>query len=135
MVVSKEIEFRLVQRLTSKEGVTYFGMFYSGLDKIAVVSGLPEPLFLSVFAHEWAHAWQSEHCPEQEMDLVEGFASWVEFKILYELYQDFAKSLLKESTLKHYGPGLRACLRVEEQLGEQGLIDAVKVWTGFPLGA
>lgn len=135
MIVSKEIGFRLVARVDSPEGTTYQGIFRGDLDQVEVISGLPEPLFLSIFAHEWAHAWQSEHCPRQEMDLLEGFASWVEFKILYELYEDFAKTSLENSTLEHYGPGLRTCLRLEQHFGERGLIQAVRRWTGFPLGA
>ncbi len=55
-------------------------------------------------------------------------------KILYELCEDVAKGGVETSNLQHYGPGVRACLELEKELGEAGLIEAVQSGESFPLG-
>lgn len=99
---------------------------------ITVKKGLSETMFMAVFAHEFTHAWQSENCPRQSLELMEGLARWVQRKILYELYDDNAATELDQCPLAGYGPGLRACLDWEQALGEHDLLSAVREWEDFP---
>lgn len=116
------------------EGYVVRGDFsvIGGIPRIRVLRELSQPVFKSVFAHEYAHAWQSENCPPQSHDLVEGFARWIQRKVLYELYEDRAAAILDVDEQPGYGPGLRACLAWEHRLGEKGLIRSVKSWREFP---
>lgn len=101
--------------------------------RMYIRKGLAEDIFRGVVAHEFAHAWQTEHAPRNLCkELSEGFARWVQWKVLYELYADFAAELLEESEQEFYGPGLRKALQWEKILGEEGLIEAMREWTEFP---
>ena len=103
-----------------------------GRPRIRLREDLREAEFMAVFAHEYTHAWQAENCPPQSRDLLEGFARWVQRKVLFELYEDGESSALERDTREDYGPGLRACLAWEKRLGEKGLIRQVREWTHFP---
>jgi hypothetical protein len=118
-------------------GVVVRGDFrvVEGRPSIRVLRTLEEPIFIAVFAHEYTHAWQAENCPPQSRELLEGFARWVQHKVLFELYEDSFVSSLEADQLEDYAPGLRACLAWERRIGEKALIRKVREWTHFPGGS
>ena len=78
---------------------------------------LPQTLFQAVAAHELAHAWQSTYAPqEQALQVVEGFAEWVAYRVLLALGQQReAAHLTRRSDL--YGDGLQYFIALERQHG------------------
>jgi hypothetical protein len=53
---------------------------------IYVLYGLPMLVFRITAAHEYAHAWQAEHCPLLRNDFLrEGHAEWVAYHHLLQL--------------------------------------------------
>lgn len=109
------------------------GLWEDGAEKkMWVVKGLPLSQFQAVVAHEYAHAWHSSRPTSPNRELLEGFACWVERKVLLELYWDHAAKVLEESQEEFYGPGLRKCLAWERHLGEKGLLRAMREWDEFP---
>lgn len=98
-----------------------------------VVKGYPYWFTAAVLAHEHAHAWQQENCPRQSQDLMEGFAAWVEWRVVSNLgYTTFAENMVKLNC-PIYGRGLRRCLQLEEQVGTLGLLNKVRELQKFPL--
>jgi len=97
------------------------------------VKGYPYWFTSAVLAHEHAHAWQQEHCPRQSQDLMEGFAAWVEWRVVSNLgYTTFAENMYK-LPCPIYGRGLRRCLQLEQQVGTAGLLTRVKSMRNFSL--
>lgn len=131
MLLEREIEIQLIKRNPDHDGL-YRRFGESHL--IDIVDTLPVSVFTGVLAHELTHAWQNEHCYMGEMskELLEGFACWIEHKVMFELGWDHNAQLLESCTQAHYGPGLRKCLDWETALGEEGLIEALRTWTDFP---
>ena len=87
----------------------------------------------AVLAHEFTHVWQWQHCPRQSPDLMEGFASWVEWRVAHHLGRTtFAENLFR-TLCPVYGRGLRRCLRLEEQVGGPALVERMKSLTSFSL--
>ncbi len=102
-----------------------------------VTQGYPIWFTSVILAHEHAHAWQSDHCPPQSQDLLEGFASWVEWHVALNLgYETFADNMFKFGC-PIYGRGLRRCLQLENQVGPAGVVEkmrsmrAFSLWTSF----
>ncbi|MBT9584108.1 hypothetical protein IV102_12275 [bacterium] len=97
------------------------------------VKGYPFWFTSAVLAHEHAHAWQQENCPRQSQDLLEGFAAWVEWRVVKNLgYATFADNMFKLQC-PIYGRGLRRCLQLEQQVGAHGLLEKVRQLRKFPL--
>lgn len=101
------------------------------------VQGYPAWFTAVVLAHEHAHAWQAENCPLQSEDVMEGFASWVEWRVAHSLGKSvFADNMVKMSC-PIYGRGLRRCLELEKRLGPAALVEkmrtmqAFSAWTSF----
>jgi hypothetical protein len=89
---------------------------------MAILSGLPQILFIQTVAHEWAHVWQGENCPLLRNPLVrEGFAEWVAYRALKALGA-VKKAALMEQRTGLYGDGLRAMLRLEAEQGAAGVL-------------
>lgn len=89
---------------------------------MAILSGLPQALFIQTVAHEWAHAWHGENCPLLEDPMMrEGFAEWVAYRTLLALgaARQAARMLNRDGL---YGEGLRRVLRLEEQYGIRGVL-------------
>lgn len=83
-------------------------------------------------AHEFTHAWQSRHCPQQDRMLKEGFATWVGYKYaLSKGYHGQANGMLALRD-PDYGEGLRRCLEIEKKSGVKGLLDFVRKNSRFP---
>ena len=97
-----------------------FGLFLSqGRHKaIFIEYGLPQIVLLEVMAHEYAHAWQSEHCLGRSSDEVqEGFAEWGAYKLLCKWgCSRRAERMLRRDDL--YGRGLKTVLAWEARGGK-----------------
>ncbi len=87
---------------------------------------LPETLFQAVAAHELAHAWQSFHAPStQSLQIVEGFAEWVAYRVLLALGQQRdAARLTRRDDL--YGKGLQYFIALEHRSGQQGVLQRAR---------
>lgn len=95
------------------------------------VKGYPFWFTSAVLAHEHAHAWQQENCPTQTQDLLEGFAAWVEWRVVQNLgYHTFAENMYRLSC-PIYGRGLRRCMQLEQQVGAEELLKKVKTMRHF----
>lgn len=98
-----------------------------------VVKGYPFWFTSAILAHEHAHAWQQENCPRQSQDLMEGFAAWVEWRVVKNLgYETFAHNM-ETLDCPIYGRGLRRCLALEKQVGSAGVLEKVKEMRSFSL--
>lgn len=95
------------------------GLFYRKGDNyyIYVIYGLREKDIIGVLAHEWAHAWQAENSAEDiPLELQEGFAQWVAYKVLVHFgHEDFARLMTEGDNM--YARGLRKIFEIERQSG------------------
>jgi hypothetical protein len=93
---------------------------------IYMLYGLPRLIFRTTVAHEFAHAWQGEHCPLlTDQALREGFAEWVAYRHL--IWLGATKAAQRMLTAPHpYRPLLAQVLTLEEQFGIPGLIDYIR---------
>jgi hypothetical protein len=133
MPIRREIDFSLrgKEYLQSKaKGIhgDLNGLFYrKGNDYyIYALYGLREKDYVSVLAHETAHAWQAENCPDDlPLEDLEGFAQWIAYRTLINFgYQDFA-DLLKEGD-SIYSTGLNKLLDMEARYGARAVFDHVR---------
>jgi hypothetical protein len=89
-----------------------------GSTSIDLVAPLTESRARAILAHEIAHAWQAENCPEnQGTKIREGFAEWVSWKVIAgipECDRECAKILAR---MDEYGQGFRIFRGIEERLG------------------
>jgi hypothetical protein len=75
---------------------------------IHVIAPLPRARLCAVLAHEIAHAWQAERCPEEQGARVrEGFAEWVSWKLLEGIEGGDGERHAIESRTDVYGDGFR----------------------------
>lgn len=95
---------------------------------IYMLHGVPRLIFRTTVAHEFAHAWQTEHCPLLSSNndaLREGFAEWVAYHHLRWLGAH--KAAQRMLVANHpYRPYLDYVLSLEQQLGREGVIDYIK---------
>lgn len=82
-------------------------------------------------AHEFTHAWQSRHCPQQDRMLKEGFASWVGYKYAQSKGYTNQMSQMMQASDPDYGEGLKKCLAIEKQTGVKGLLAFVQTKSNF----
>jgi hypothetical protein len=82
-------------------------------------------------AHEFTHAWQSRHCPQQDRMLKEGFASWVGYKYAQSKGYTGQMSAMLGARDPDYGEGLRKCLEIEKKSGVKGLLQFVRTAAKF----
>ncbi len=98
------------------------------------LSGLPEQTLLTVAAHEYAHAWQSERnqryleCSDR---FREGFAEWVAYRANRALGRSAEADRLLASPTGVYAEGLRRFLDAETSRGSSGILDLAS--TGLDL--
>lgn len=95
-------------------------------EEIWVVSGLPRDRTLGVMAHELTHAWQTTNCPLQDRKLHEGFACWIQYKILLRDRYEEQASRLTQVRDDDYGGGLRALLDVEKRQGVEAVMEIAR---------
>lgn len=100
-------------------------------EEIWIVSGLSYPRTLGAMAHELTHAWQSTESPLQDRKLKEGFARWVQYKVLLAEGHDGVAAGLRRERDPDYGGGLRALLDIEERSGAAAVIDVARKKTSI----
>ncbi len=89
---------------------------------IYLLYGLPRLVFRTTVAHEYAHAWQGEHCPLLENTVLrEGFAEWVAYRYLHTLGATRAAARMLQSN-HPYRPMLEYVLELEVRLGAEGVL-------------
>jgi hypothetical protein len=90
----------------------------NGNASIHVLSHLPAPRGAAVLAHELAHAWQAENCPEEQgTRLREGFAEWVAWRLLDGWEGGEPERAFIEARTDEYGMGFRLFRGLEESRG------------------
>jgi hypothetical protein len=99
---------------------------------IYVLSGHSSYDLGPTLAHEFTHAWQSRHCPQQDRMLSEGFASWVGYKYAQSRGYTEQMSQMMGSRDPDYGEGLKKCLEIEKRSGGKGLVEFVRKNSRFP---
>lgn len=108
--------------------------FYSPYnpEQITLLSGHSAYDLGPTLAHEFTHAWQSRHCPQQDRMIKEGFASWVAYK--YAQSQGYSGQMTRmlQATDPDYGEGLKRCLDLEKKLGPSGLISWMQKNSKWP---
>ena len=93
---------------------------------IFVLYGLPLVTFREVVAHEFAHAWQKEHCPLLSDEAwIEGFAEWVAYRHLLSLGASKAAERLRLPQ-SPYAALLERCLHLEQQHGVDGVLERIR---------
>ncbi len=93
---------------------------------IYIERALPRATLIGTLAHEYAHAWQADHAPQQQSTLQrEGFAEWLSHRILVALghIREAARATRREDD---YGRGLRHFLALEQQHGRQEVFEAAR---------
>lgn len=111
-------------RIAQEDGSKLLGLYSSQGNRanIYIIIGLPGNLFRETVAHELAHAWLFENAPHvSDLDLTEGFAEWVGYKVGQCLGDSFNPPLMKEKE-GPYGRGLRRMLDLESQGGIAAVI-------------
>jgi len=95
---------------------------------IYILNNLAVDDFLGVAAHEFAHAWQTENCPQnQNVILREGFADWVAYKVLqFDGAVNNSQGIFYRSD-PVYGQGFKIMIQLEDQGGIQAVINYAKV--------
>ena len=115
------------------EGEDIDGFYAPSSHEIVIASGYTELITLSLLAHELVHAWQNENglsgCEKQ---LLEGFAVWVEMRVLYRLKAPAVAANHVSRRDRVYGQGLRKCLSIEVACGVDGLLAFVRENLRFP---
>lgn len=94
--------------------------------QVYLLTGLPRSRFLTVAAHEYAHAWHSQRHPDYRTTtrrMREGFAEWVALKVAQKHDRDDETRALLGSADPDYSEGLRACLAIEKKKGVRGVLD------------
>lgn len=104
-----------------KNGDDLCGLFVrdeNGATTIHLLSNLTERRAVAVLAHELAHAWQAEHCPDKQgVRLREGFAEWVAWKLLEGIPRGESERAVIEARTDEYGRGFRFFAELERQTG------------------
>jgi hypothetical protein len=94
-----------------------------GRGTIHVVSHMTSARASAVLAHELAHAWQSENCPDDQGARVrEGFAEWVAWKLLDGLEECRGERDVIEARTDDYGVGFRLFVDLESRRGFDGAL-------------
>lgn len=110
---------------TNEPGQRTLGLYQcqGNLRVIYALYGLPKLTFRIVVAHEYAHAWQGEACPQLEDDgLREGFAEWVAYRHL--LYLGCTKAAQRLLSAPHpYQPLLQQFVTLEQRSGPAAVVD------------
>ena len=92
-------------------------------ETIYILNGIPSDQSLITLAHELTHYWQKKVCPpSQSLELVEGFAEWVAYKLASSQNLERAKLGMRRNTIEPYYTGLREMLHIEEKLGVKGVV-------------
>jgi hypothetical protein len=110
------------------------GGFYQPRDpeSIWIIVGRSKNMTISDMSHELAHAWQVTNTPIQDRMLVEGFATWCQYKVMKTLgYAGFAEDIFKLGD-PDYSEGLRLFMELERKRGVKGVVEYAKTATKPP---
>lgn len=118
-------------------GERVFGLYrrHDSRRTVTLLYGLPLLVFRATAAHEYAHAWENEHCPLLDRDDIrEGFAEWVAYRHLLAI--GASKAAARMRTAPHpYQPLLAAVLAREAAAGPAQVIqDMYALGRGLPAG-
>lgn len=94
---------------------------------IYISTGLEKRRFRAILAHEMTHAFLREaQLMNCDRYLREGFARWIEYKILLEMgLEKEAEKILDIKTWK-YGKAVEKIFRLEKKVGTKGVIEVLK---------
>ena len=96
-------------------------------EAIYILNGIPSDQSLITLAHELTHYWQKLHCPpNQSLELIEGFAIWVAYKLASYKNLERAKLGMRRNIAEPYFTGLRKMLFLEQKLGTKGVVKLSK---------
>ena len=91
---------------------------------------MPKGQLYAVLAHEYIYAWQAENCPKgQSLELKEGFAEWIAYKVLQAFGHDQWADYLydnRRTGASHYDTGFRRMRTMEQRFGEAYVVKAVQ---------
>lgn len=91
-----------------------------GDTSIHVISHLTASRAAAVLAHELAHAWQAEHCPEEQSPrLREGFAEWVAWHLLDGWEGGESERAIIAARTDEYGRGFHWYRELEASRGTE----------------
>jgi len=118
------VMFRTFSDNSLPEGVS--GLYIHDSDgraSILILTPLPRIRLAAVLAHEIAHAWQGEQCPqEQSARLREGFAEWISWRLIEGQDRSEIERGLIESRTDHYGQGFRFFRDIESRSGPERVL-------------
>ena len=119
LVLAPEVALRRRAGVRAADGIS--GLYVRGgheRPSIHVLSPLPRARLTSVLAHEIAHAWQAENCPdEQGRRLREGFAEWVAWRLLEGREACAGERRVIEARTDVYGQGFRVFAELQARPG------------------
>lgn len=102
----------------------YYGREMAG--KIGIQHKMNVLLTLATLAHEYAHEWQLRKNPKlTRLVLVEGFATWVEYKFMCRIGQRDLSIKLIEGSPQIYRDGFGIMMELEKEYGTKGVFEAV----------
>jgi hypothetical protein len=97
------------------------GLYERGVDgeaSILILTPQTPTRATAVLAHELAHAWQAQNCPDaQGVRIREGFAEWVAWKLLEGLPGGEGERARIAARTDDYGTGFRIFRGIEERRG------------------
>ena len=105
--------------------------FKGGIHYIYLLNNLSPDEFMGTSAHEYAHAWQKENCPPQSLELKEGFADWVAYKVLNLSGAYTTSQGIFYRSDPVYGKGFKLLSDIEQKQGINGVIEFVKTHQNF----
>ncbi|CAD6493384.1 MAG: hypothetical protein CHKLHMKO_00473 [Candidatus Argoarchaeum ethanivorans] len=127
------VGFRLLDKNElAKHGHNLLGYFEwiekRGKKKYAIyiLSRLPKPIMIGVFAHELTHLWQAENIRVKQSKLLsEGFAQWVEYRLFDNFHQE-TQMYLMEHRKDTYGQGLQVVKEIEKKAGTTNVFNVIR---------
>lgn len=92
---------------------------------IYLLDGVPSERFVTVCAHEYAHAWHAEYHPNYRslsQEMREGFAEWVAYRSAQHARRNSQTATLLLPTSNIYYSGLQKFLALESKIGVEGVL-------------
>lgn len=82
--------------------------------------------------HELAHAWQAEHCPnQQEVSLREGICEWIAWKIISKSNPSSTALNAALNRTDNYGTWFKQCRELEQSLGTEAFLKKAATCLNF----
>jgi len=119
----------LLMELSGTQGGYHFEKFGASgqFHTIFMRKGLPRNKFKSILAHEVAHAFLREKTlVPTDRYLREGFARWIEYKILLDMGETEEAEKLKNIKNWKHGKAIEKVLKLEAKVGVKGVMDVFR---------